>query len=288
MNPQDNATAVSTSVAALTEALAAPFDPREVRFKPAVVSGNRAMALAYVDARVIQDRLDDVLGVTGWQDEYECLPDGSVVCRLRLRLGDEWITKMDVGGQSEQPDEGDRRKAAFSDALKRAAVKFGIGRYLYRLPSQWVDYDPKKRQFVHPPTLPPSALPRPKKPVRVEEEKASRKEKQSPPIRLNSGTSQAPAVANGSGKGAAKVNPLMPANGIELQRRVYDYDARLAKQGVCQPGELVKHIVEAGVKAGFEADLATWSGPAIALAVEEARAFEGRLRQPKMEHKEVA
>ena len=50
---------------------------------------------------------------------YECLPDGSVVCRLRLRLGDEWITKMDVGGQSEQPDEGDRRKAAFSDGAPR-------------------------------------------------------------------------------------------------------------------------------------------------------------------------
>src|SRR6266550_5404635 len=112
--------------------LAEPFSPREVKFKPAVVSGNRAMALAYVDARVIQDRLDEVLGVAGWQDEYDCLSDGSVVCRLRLRLGDEWITKMDVGGPSEQPDEGDRRKAAFSDALKRAAVKFGVGRYLYR------------------------------------------------------------------------------------------------------------------------------------------------------------
>ena len=139
MNATENTSSatnrLSSSVEALTEALASPFDPREVRFKPAVVSGNRALALAYVDARVIQDRLDDVLGVTGWQDEYECLPDGSVVCRLRLRLGDEWITKMDVGGPSEQPDEGDRRKAAFSDALKRAAVKFGIGRYLYRLPS---------------------------------------------------------------------------------------------------------------------------------------------------------
>jgi hypothetical protein len=52
-----------------TEALAAPFDPRQVKFKPAVVSGNRALALAYVDARVIQDRLDEVLGVAGWQDE---------------------------------------------------------------------------------------------------------------------------------------------------------------------------------------------------------------------------
>src|SRR6516162_10177096 len=103
---------------AVMDQLAAPFAESEVKFKPAVVSGNRALALPYVDARAIQDRLDEVLGVAGWQDEYECLPDGAVVCKLRLRLGAEWITKSDVGGPSEQPDEGDRRKAAFSDALK--------------------------------------------------------------------------------------------------------------------------------------------------------------------------
>src|SRR3954469_20673729 len=141
------------------QARAAPFDLKEWKFKPQVVTGNRALALPYVDARVIQDRLDDVLGVAGWQGGYESRPDGSVVCRLRLRLGTEWITKVDVGGPSEQPDEGDRRKAAFSDALKRASVKFGVGRYLYRLPSQWVDYDPQRRQFVKTPPLPAAALP---------------------------------------------------------------------------------------------------------------------------------
>ena len=144
---------------ATMKALSAPFDPSEVKFKPAVVAGARAMALAYVDARVIQDRLDEVLGVTGWQDEYEVLPDNSVVCRLKLKLGGEWITKVDVGGPSEQPDGGDRMKAAFSDALKRSAVKFGVGRYLYRLPQQWVDYDPQKRLLLKPPVLPPWALP---------------------------------------------------------------------------------------------------------------------------------
>src|SRR5713226_4581179 len=158
--PEPSSPTPLNAVEALTSALAAPFLPTAVRFKPAVVSGNRALALAYIDARVIQDRLDAVVGVLGWQDEYECLPDGSVVCKLRLRLGDEWITKMDVGGPSEQPDEGDRRKAAFSDALKRAAVKFGIGRYLYRLPPVWVDYDEKRKQFAKPPTIPASALPR--------------------------------------------------------------------------------------------------------------------------------
>jgi hypothetical protein len=248
---------------ALTQALSAPFDSREVKFKPAVVSGNRALALAYVDARVIQDRLDDVLGVTGWQDEYECLPDGSVVCRLRLRLGEEWITKMDVGGPSEQPDEGDRRKAAFSDALKRAAVKFGIGRYLYRLPTQWVDYDPQRKQFTRTPTLPPTALPRPNQAVRLAPPSTAKEVVARPPSHL-------------------------PANGAELQKRLYDYDARLAKQGLIKAGELVKHIVAAGVKAGYEADLAAWAGPAISLAVEETRAFETRARQKLPEKKEVA
>jgi len=143
----------------ITARLAQPFEPGEVKWKAQAVKGNRALAVAYVDARVIQDRLDDVLGVEGWQDEYQLLPDNSVMCRLRLKLGRRWITKMDVGSPSEQPDGGDRLKAAFSDALKRAAVKFGIGRFLYRLPQQWCDYDPAKKQFVSTPKLPAFALP---------------------------------------------------------------------------------------------------------------------------------
>lgn len=236
----------------LTEQLAAPFADDEVKFKPAAVTGGRALALPYVDARAIQDRLDEVLGVAGWQDEYECLPDGSVVCRLRLRLGEEWITKMDVGGPSEQPDEGDRRKAAFSDALKRAAVKFGIGRYLYRQEAQWVDYDSQKKKFAKPPRLPASAQPR------------------------------QPALHTPPAKPQTKVDKAPPANGEELQRRLYTYDGRLAAQGLCRPGELVKHIVAAGVKAGQDADLATWTGPAIAIAVEETKVFEAQCRQKKV------
>jgi hypothetical protein len=80
-----------------------------------------------------------------------------VVCELRCRIGGEWISKTDVGSPSEQPDVGDRMKAAFSDALKRAAVKFGIGRYLYRQPAQWADWDPAKKRFARPPYPPAGA-----------------------------------------------------------------------------------------------------------------------------------
>src|SRR5438445_7766903 len=120
-----------TDVRALTAALAAPFDPKEIKFKPQMVKNNRALAMAYIDARLIQDRLDEVVGVENWEDAYKILQDGSVMCRLRVKLGERWITKTDVGSPSEQPDVGDRTQAAFSAALKRAAVKLGVGRYLY-------------------------------------------------------------------------------------------------------------------------------------------------------------
>jgi hypothetical protein len=150
---------VSDNVKQLMRDLAAPFDANQVHWKPQNVKDNRAMAVAYLDARAVQDRLDRVLGAENWADDYQVLPDNCVLCRLKLRLGGEWVQKVDVGAPSEQPDEGDRRKAAFSDALKRAAVKFGIGRYLYNLPKQWCDYDPKKRQFAKAPSLPKQALP---------------------------------------------------------------------------------------------------------------------------------
>ncbi len=280
----------ANDVEAITRALAEPFNLTEVRFKPAVVSGNRAMALAYVDARVIQDRLDAVLGVEGWQDEYECLSDGSVLCRLRLRLGEDWVTKMDVGGPSEQPDGGDRMKAAFSDALKRAAVKFGIGRYLYRLPAQWVDYDSQRKQFARTPTLPAFALPQKPaapKPVAPKALPAPANETSSEPAPAKEAAAQLAEPKKTRIAGKTAVHAL-PANGEELQRRLYDYDAKLAAQGLCERGALVKHVVAAGARAGHHSDLSSWSGPAIQLAVEETKAFAASARQRQPEKKDVA
>lgn len=156
---------VATSHPDIMAALAEPFPASELGFKAQAVKGERALAVAYIDARNVMDRLDEVLGAENWQDEYEPLPDGSVVCKLRLRIGGEWITKMDVGAPSEQPDGGDRLKAAFSDALKRAAVKLGIARYLYNLTLGWVDYDPVRKQLKRTPQLPAWALPNGTKPT---------------------------------------------------------------------------------------------------------------------------
>ena len=158
-----NAAAVAVELKRIQTEFAKPFEASEIKIKPAMVKGNRALALHYIDARCVMDRLDAVVGPVNWADKYTVLPDGSVVCDLSVRLDGEWITKADVGSLSEQPDSGDRLKAAFSDALKRAAVKFGIGRFLYRMPQQWMDYDPVKRQIVRP-GAPPAARAEPARP----------------------------------------------------------------------------------------------------------------------------
>lgn len=149
----------------VAERLKEPFPPEAIGWKPQSIKGGRALAVAYIDARDVMNRLDDVLGTDRWEDTYEVLPGGSVICTLTLRFPaaegrGTAVTKQDIGSQSDQSDEGDRLKAAFSDALKRAAVKFGIGRYLYGLPIAWHEWDEVKKQFRSPPALPAWALPK--------------------------------------------------------------------------------------------------------------------------------
>lgn len=154
-------TKTASDMPALLRDLGKPFEPGCVGWKPGSVTkdGRKAMALAYIDSRDVMDRLDTVLGPDCWRDEYEVLQAGAVRCRLSLRVGGEWVAKEDVGGASAQPDPGDKMKAAFSDALKRAAVKWGIGRYLYHLDAAWCEYDAQRKQFSRTPTLPAWALP---------------------------------------------------------------------------------------------------------------------------------
>jgi hypothetical protein len=302
-------------VQALTTALAAPFEPKDVKFKPQMVKNNRCLAMAYIDARLIQDRLDDVLGAENWEDAYKLLPDGSVMCRLRVKLGDRWITKTDVGSPSEQPDSGDRLKAAVSDALKRAAVKYGIGRYLYRLPAAWVDYDPVKKQIVQPPQLPAFAQPKKaqaqpaksapsgfvttekKEPAKVATPQAAKTEPakvEHPKIEQPKAEAPKPEVPKTEPMkpDAAKLDATkptgLPANGQELHRRLQDYDAKLAAQKLCQRWALLAHVTQAGVKAGFTANMSDWAGPAIPFAVDAVKEFEQSVRQTKSEPRTAA
>lgn len=116
-----------------------PRDAVSWRAQNMAHDGTRALALAYIDARDVMDRLDTVCGAANWQDRYE-VHGAKTICYLSIRINGEWITKADGAGDSDVEAE----KGAISDALKRAAVKWGVGRYLYALKTPWVPCESKE------------------------------------------------------------------------------------------------------------------------------------------------
>jgi len=137
--------------------LSEPFPQAAISWRPGATTQDKkkCIALAYIDARDVMDRLDEAAGPSKWSDDYKEVM-GRIVCTITLYCPDGFIcTKSDGAGDSDIESE----KGGLSDAFKRAAVKLGIGRYLYRLDAGWVQYDELKKKIVKPPTLPAWALP---------------------------------------------------------------------------------------------------------------------------------
>lgn len=95
----------------------------------------KGQPLCYVDSRAVMDRLDAVCGPSGWQSNYTPGMQGSIVCNIGVRLDGEWLWKADGAGATDM--EAD--KGALSDAFKRAAVRWGVGRYLYEMHHPWIE-----------------------------------------------------------------------------------------------------------------------------------------------------
>lgn len=85
----------------------------------------------YIDARDVQDRLDDVVGPENWATSFFVIDRDAVVVECQLTI--YGVTKADVGYANNPGSDFEKEpfKAAYSDALKRAAVHFGVGRFLY-------------------------------------------------------------------------------------------------------------------------------------------------------------
>lgn len=144
-----------------------PADSIEWRIQRAGMNSNGpwGMALAYVTNRAIQDRLDDVCGPENWKNEFIPAPNGGVLCGISIFTSNGWVTKWDGADNTDI----EAIKGGLSGAMKRAAVQWGIGRYLYHLPTGWAEFTDNGKYSAeidgkyykwNPPQLPSWALPK--------------------------------------------------------------------------------------------------------------------------------
>lgn len=111
------------------------------------------IALAYIDARDVMQRLDKVMGL-----EWQCRYPFEGCCEIGLKINGEWMWRSNGAGQTDIEGE----KGQYSDAFKRAAVMWGIGQYLYYLANVWVPLENGGKKLSFNPELPSWALPKPK------------------------------------------------------------------------------------------------------------------------------
>jgi hypothetical protein len=113
--------------------LKVPFPEKDIewRIQSAGKTGDRTWArvLAYVTNRAIMARLDDVCGPANWKNEFKEWIGKGVLCGISIKVEGEWITKWDGAEETAI----DSTKGGLSASMKRAAVQWGIGRYLYDL-----------------------------------------------------------------------------------------------------------------------------------------------------------
>jgi hypothetical protein len=154
--------------------LGAMFDPGDLEWRPLrIVKANdgteRGLAAAYVTNRAIMDRLDAVCGPHNWQNVYAPTPNDpkhdSLECGIGIRILNEitgaadWVWKYDASDNSDM----EPIKGGYSGSMKRSAVQWGIGRYLYTLDSAWMPIKPGSKSLAEIPKLGHQHLPPPAK-----------------------------------------------------------------------------------------------------------------------------
>ena len=128
----------------LLSQLAMPFEPKHITWKPGATKGEKCLALAYADLRAYMHRLDEVCGLD-WSVAYEPWGDDRIICRLSVN-GVVRSSTGEMAASDEKQNMGGT--VAEAQAFKRACAMFSLGRYLYDLPSVWVDFDPTAKRIT--------------------------------------------------------------------------------------------------------------------------------------------
>ena len=113
-----------------TDKLKEPLPIESIDFRiQSINNGGYATILAYKDARVDMERLDEVVGALNWKREHTRDNKNCIVSIYNPETK-EWVSKEDTGKESFTEQE----KGLASDSFKRACFNWGIGRELYEYP----------------------------------------------------------------------------------------------------------------------------------------------------------
>lgn len=107
-------------------------DELEVRVAREVGQNKDKVELfVFKNARVDANILDETVGQFGWACQFQ-EQSGTLFCGIALKDAEsgQWIWKWDAGA----PSNIEQAKGEASDAFKRSAFKWGIGRALYTAP----------------------------------------------------------------------------------------------------------------------------------------------------------
>ena len=116
-----------------------PFEAVGAKIQVTNSEKTKGMAVFYLDSRSIQKRLDEIVGAFNWSNHYSSWQNNSQICGISIYNEErqEWITKHDGAENSDVQ----AIKGGLTDAFKRAAVLWGIGRYLYQMEGVWVEIE---------------------------------------------------------------------------------------------------------------------------------------------------
>jgi len=107
-----------------------PLKITEIDFRvQSINKGGYATILAYKDARVDINRLDEVCSPLGWKREHT-RDNHNCIVSIWDKENKQWVSKEDTGTESNT----EKEKGLASDSFKRACFNWGIGIELYDYP----------------------------------------------------------------------------------------------------------------------------------------------------------
>lgn len=123
----------------MNNTLTAPILPNEVEWRiQSQTSTGKLIVVPYINNRCVMTRFDAAFGAENWTSEFREISNG-FICRLTVTINDREVYREDGASKTNiEPEKG-----GISDAMKRAAVQFGLGRCLYDYPRVFIECDGK-------------------------------------------------------------------------------------------------------------------------------------------------